>query len=191
MRIVAFAGLILFPLLMGAISDESRPPLSEVYLLPGSSITIDGTTNLNSFSCSTTEVAGRGTIDPVSGGMNIYAGAFDCGIRRMNQDLRNALRADVHEFITFNIQKAELLQDADEDGASLVQAVGTLELAGSSQIITVRALAQRMDEKKVHLKGSHNLRMSTFEVTPPVRLLGMVRVHDEITVHFDLIAMGG
>lgn len=184
------AVFFLLPFLLG-MTGQIDPPLSEVYLLAGSTITIDGTSTVNSFSCSSSEIAGRGSIDPISGGLNIYAGSFDCGIRRMNQDFRSALSADQHEFITFTILDAELIEEADRDGRSIVQAEGILELAGVSRTITVTAGANRLGAGKVRLQGSHNLRMTSFEVTPPTRLLGMVRVHDDITVHFDLLADEG
>ena len=189
MRARPAPAFILLPLLLIVLGTSSLP-FTEVQILPGSTLRIEGTSTVNAFSCGTSEVSGRGTIEPVSGRLNVSAGSFDCGIRRMNQDFRNALRTDEHPFIRFAITGAEMIEPADENGWALVRAFGTLELAGERRSVTIIAQANRIEHNKVHLQGSHDLRMTHFGVTPPSGLFGMVRAHDDITVHFDLLVNG-
>ncbi len=186
MRTASVFAIFLIPVLIG-FAKGHEPFLTGVYLTHGSSIRLDGTTTVSSFSCSTSDVGGRGTINPIAGELEIYVRSFDCGIRRMNMDFRDALKTDDHEFIRFTIADAELVGMTD-DGWSSVRARGTLDLAGVAREITVSVEAYRMEPGMVHLRGSHRLTMTEFGVTPPAKLLGMVRAHDDITVHFDLMA---
>lgn len=189
MRAKPATAFILLPLLLLVLGNSSVP-FTQVEILPGSTLRIDGTSTVNTFSCATSELSGRGTIEPISGRLNVSAGSFDCGIRRMNQDFREALKTDEHPFIRFAITGAEVIEPENREGWATVRAYGTLELAGVRRSITVIAQANRIEHNKAHLRGSHNLRMTHFGVTPPSGLFGMVRAHDDITVHFDLLVNG-
>ena len=44
-----------------------------------------------------------------------------------------------------------------------------------------------MAESRVRAKGSATIRMTDHGINPPRRLLGLVRVRDQLTVQFDLM----
>ncbi len=189
MRVASVAAILLLPMLLGFVRGPETA-LNAVYLTHGSSIRIDGTSTVSTFSCSTSDVGGGGTLDPISGELEIFVRSFDCGIRRMNIDFRDALKAGDHEFIRFSIRDAKVVEPAGPGGWTTLQARGTILLAGVTREITVRAEANRLGPDTVNLRGSHRLAMSEFGVSPPTKLLGMVRAHDNITVEFNLIANG-
>ena len=44
-----------------------------------------------------------------------------------------------------------------------------------------------MEGDEVRVTGSTRLRLTDFGIEPPTKFFGLVRVHNEIDVHFDLI----
>jgi len=152
---------------------------------------IDGNATTGPFTCTSVTVEGDARLGPdrLGGKAMIPVDAFDCGISRMNRDLRTALQADRHPAIQFELQQARVLESGIQRGSNLpVQAVGTLTIAGTTRQVAIRAEGVQMADGRVRVHGSYPLLMSDFGVTPPSGLLGLVRANDQIVARFDIIA---
>ncbi len=162
---------------------------------------IEGTSSVSSFTCEADDVAGggrlAGNIVSVSTGhsaraqahMTIPVQQLDCGKARMNSDLRDALRAGDFPYIQFELQSAEVVAaPASSTGWYGLRALGRLEIAGEERLVTIPAEGIRLADGLYRVRGSMPLRMTDFGVDPPTALLGMVKVRDEIEVHFDVVA---
>jgi hypothetical protein len=127
---------------------------------------------------------------------------FDCGKDPMNEDLYEALKSESHPLIRYRLQRVRLLPpsqaSADSAGGSPdtetprwrpVRTTGALTVAGSTRTVTVFARARRLGDGRARVRGKKPLRMTSFGVTPPEALFGMIEVEDRITVHFDLIGV--
>ena len=106
----------------------------------------------------------------------------------LDKNLLKALKADQNPEITFHLTQARVGQPS---GDSLsVSADGVLRVAGRERPITVAGRLVR-SQAGVWLNGSHGLRMSEYDVKPPTMMLGTLRVHDSVSVHFRLLLEPG
>src|SRR5690625_4400491 len=183
---------------------------------PESRFWIEGTSNVNSFSCIAEAFQGGMVIEPelpeempekIEGDvileLKIPVLGFECGKRRMNRDINRALKSDSHPFIHFeyhNVRVADRRQqeitDSREQEESfegrgsnwLLEVEGVLTVAGTSRTITFNAEGAVLDEKRVRVRGHKEILMTDYNIEPPTALLGVVRAQDELTVYFDIQA---
>ena len=163
----------------------------------GSEFWIEGRSSVNTFSCQVDTVHGRGQLTDVPSStptdaepqatVQVPVRTFDCGKRRMTEDLYETLQAESHPTIRYELQSAEIV-GADSASWHRIRARGTLTIAGTTRDVELTAYGQPLGEDRFRLCGSRNLQMSDFGIDPPTKLLGLIRVQDEIEVHFDLIA---
>ena len=100
----------------------------------------------------------------------------------MNGKIQTALQATTSPTITYSqSQPAALVKQADQWTLS---STGTLTMAGKEKAITVDVQLEEQDGTLV-FKGSKDLKMSDFEMTPPSAMFGQIQTHDAITVHFE------
>jgi polyisoprenoid-binding protein YceI len=150
---------------------------------PDSRFWIEGSATGTSFVCRVDSLAGTAELGDsstrsASGTLHVPVARIDCGNPRMTDDMREALNAAEHPEIRFS------LTDVD---VSPVQAHGTLAIAGAEQSVSIHGTLRPMETGEVRVTGSARLRLSDFGITPPTKFFGLVRVHNEIDVHFDLI----
>ena len=112
--------------------------------------------------------------------------ALDCGVARMNLHLRETLHAERFAAIEF---RAPVTLPADLTAAEEVRVDGVLTLAGRSRPLVVHAVASR-DGTRWRVRGERTLVLSDFDLRPPRRFGGLLRVRDQVTVHFDVTVAG-
>ena len=106
----------------------------------------------------------------------------------LDKNMLKALRAEKYPEIHFALSAARL---GTAHGDTLpVSAEGALTVSGVTHAITVKGQLLHSD-KGVRLEGSHTLRMTEYEVKPPVMMLGTLRVADPITILFRLLLVPG
>jgi polyisoprenoid-binding protein YceI len=107
--------------------------------------------------------------------------ALDCANGTMNGHLRKALRAAESPTIRFR------LNDVSEKGTGAVRMSGTLSIAGRENPVAIDATVARDAQGRLRVKGSKQLRMTEFGVTPPTLMMGTMKVHDPVVVGFDVL----
>ncbi len=153
-----------------------------------SRIWIEGRSTLKRFTCTTTRVEGYGVVKAggaVQGQLVVAVQAFDCGKQSMNRDLQKALQADRFPEIRFEPRKVVVLETPTGDAARL-DITGTLTIAGAARTVRFVASGQLLAAGRARLTGLLPLKLTDFDVKPPTALFGLIRVYDQITVHFDL-----
>ena len=185
--------LRLLPLLPVAalLAAAAFPPRYVVE--PASRFWIDGTSTLGRYTCAAAGVEGAADVESaparVAAEVLVPVRAFDCGQARMNRDFQQALRVQAHPTIRFRLTQAEALGAEPRPGAWVrLRASGTIRMAGVERPVTITAEGQRLGGDRVRIRGTHALRMTDFDVTPPSGMLGLVRAHNGVTVRFDLTA---
>jgi hypothetical protein len=157
-----------------------------------------GASNLRSFACesrsvgkalalregATTDELMRGEPVVASASVEVPSGSFHCGIAQQNRHLRHTLGAEEHPLIRFWLLDYRFL----EPGRVAMQ--GKLEVGGVERIVEVTATVAGGDGAP-RITGSHRIRPSDFAIRPPRRFLGLLRVRDEVVVHFDLALAPG
>lgn len=149
---------------------------------PESRFWIEGAATGTGFTCRVDSLSGTAQFGPEQdravGTLRVPVSEIDCGNRRMTADMRKTLLAESHPEIVFTL---------NEVGRSPVQAHGTLSLAGASRDVSIHGTLSTTADGLVSVTGAARLMLTDFGITPPTKFLGLVRVHNEIDVHFELI----
>lgn len=171
-----------------------------------SSLSINGRTNVNKFSCGVAQYSEPDTITflgpdrpdksdscrrfahgtiPLCGTLKINIGDFDCRNRMMTGEFKKTLQYQQYPQlkITFvNLERMPAFGPQPETLKGLV----TIELAGASKQIEMDYVAGRENAGMVELTGSRQLCFSDFGLKPPQKMGGLIRVNDVLDVQFIL-----
>lgn len=153
---------------------------------------LEGSSNVNNFQCRAEQYQTQ--IDPPSGErtidveIDITVEGFECGKRRMNRDLYETLQSQKFPSISFYYLTTDSLTYLDEDDHYTMVVTGILRVAGTEKEIQFPMDAVLAEDGTVRATGKTTLRMTEYNVDPPRALFGLVRVNDELTVHFELYA---
>ncbi len=191
---------ILSVFLMMFLSGGSLYAQQMVVHTEQSNLWIEGRSNVNSFSCDANqydvnsqrlshaiETENQDT-DRLKVEINILVKGFDCGRSRMNRDLYDALKAEQYDFIHFEYQSTEGVEYEEETDIYRITVNGVLTVAGESNTIQFTMNGFIMDSGYIRAKGETDIAMTDYNVDPPTAMLGLVKVNDKLTVHFDLTA---
>lgn len=170
-------------------------------LHPDSRLQIEGRSNVNRFSCQATDYRGMALAEASKTPdhelthtlsllrLDIKVEGFDCGKRRMNSDLQEALRADEHPQIIFEYLSSDVVSEpGDRSKYYRIKGTGNLTAAGTTRRITFRAQGKYLSDGRMKAEGSKVIKMTDFEVEPPTGLFGLIKAEDELIVRFSLIA---
>jgi hypothetical protein len=187
-------GLVL--LVLGPVQAQPQ----QITVMHGSTLRIDGTSSVNSFTCVAENVDGQGRLGTTTPArlasleerqpqakLTVPVQTLDCGKERMNEDLYEAMEASEHPMIRYQLDEAKILERIGNNEYRL-RTRGRLSLAGEERSIEMTVIGTRIGEGRYAVKGSKEMLMSDFGIDPPTALLGLIKAHDEIEVHFDLVA---
>lgn len=179
----------------GNTTDHSNYRVKWI-VMKGCSLRVDGSTNINSFSCIIPEYAepdtlicykslGKDPVVPMSGRLSLMIFYFDCHNAMMTNDLRKTLKAK--EFPKLNINFLSLnkfpeLKSTQEN----ISGLANIELAGITKKFEVSFKFSMDEQKIIHLIGTRSINFSDFNLTPPRKLGGMIQAKDKLNVEFYL-----
>jgi polyisoprenoid-binding protein YceI len=191
MKIRSLALTILAALLAAPAADAQAPQPGA-----GTHVWFTGSSNLRRFTCRATQVGGGESLPdasaataaaPDSAGvrvsLRIPVAGLDCGIWLMNRHLRHALHAERHPAIQFTLAEYELVPG---DSGWVVRMHGELSIAGVQRRIAVDGAVAEDGAGTTHVRGRHEVRVTGYGVHPPRRFAGLLHVHEQVTVHFDV-----
>lgn len=193
--------LVLFVLLMLPLFGSNSLQAQNLTIQKeNSSLAIEGHSNVNQFRCeandyqtiiertSTEDQPDEQLENQLRVNISIEVDGFECGRSRMNRDLRNALKSDQHPTIEFEyISTREMTYDDSSDRYTL-QVNGNLTVAGTTNEIEFEINGTLLNGNLIRAKGEKLILMSDYNIEPPVALFGLVKVQEELTVRFDLMA---
>lgn len=176
-----------------ALLLATAPALAQQYAMAGGAatgrITISGGSTLRSWSCDVTrfdaEVRTTAQSEPLpSGGeqasFSIPVAGIDCRNGTMNGHLREALHGERHPNIRFELTRYTL------GAGNTLRAQGSLTIAGRTTPVEVEAIYEP-GTGTLRVAGEKTLRMTELGVEPPRLMLGTLKVHDPVTIAFDLV----
>jgi polyisoprenoid-binding protein YceI len=111
--------------------------------------------------------------------VTIAVETLDCANGTMNGHMRKALRMDDHPRITFTLKGYTI------EGA-LATLDGSLAMAGRTNPVRIVATVSEGEGGVVSVRAEHELRMTEWGIKPPSLMLGTMKVHDPVTIHFDV-----
>ncbi|HEU0014489.1 MAG TPA: YceI family protein [Longimicrobium sp.] len=185
--------------LVGAVATlvAMALPSPTLQFAPGSRVWLEGTSTVRSYRCETTQVQGSAALNgestelaEVSKGVRaaqvtLPVASLDCRNGTMNGHMRRALKAEQNPSIRFRVTSVSVTPSSVAAGA--VRMSGPLTIAGQDQAISLNAQISREAGGNIRLKGSKQLNMTQFGVQPPRLMMGTMRVHDNVTVNFDVV----
>lgn len=188
----------LYPLLLVPALVAWHVTPTPMRMEAGSRLWVKGTSSVRGFECQagdfTAQVASAGTdavamvlagqkgVDGVQ--VTVTSKALDCRNGTMNGHMLKAIKADEFPTITFALATYELEQ---LEGATKVAMQGTLTLGGVAKEIEVMATARAGPDNTLLVSGTHALNMTDYGLKPPSLMLGTMKVHNKLTVGFELI----
>lgn len=157
-----------------------------------------GASNLRRFTCRADAVQGGLELAPGHSLATVLAGdgaraaatlrvavaGLDCGIRAQSRHLRETLHAASYPAIEFSLDGYRVV--ARDSGTELWMQ-GRLAVAGVEQPMVLTGAVVRDADGTVRLQGAQQIRVTDFGVQPPRRFLGLLRVRDTVTVHYDVV----
>lgn len=103
------------------------------------------------------------------------------GSSTMDKITRKALKESDFPKITYEFLNAEVIENGDYE--LKIKMFGDLTIAGKTNKVSI-VTAINKTGSEVALRGSHELKMTDFNVDPPKALFGTVQTGDEITIEF-------
>lgn len=178
----------------------SASPISFEYsILQGSKVFVLGSTNINEFTCFSEENYSKRSadfyFDPSKTSitfrdavLKISTHSLNCGNVAMNSNLCRALDADHFPFIIVDLQEAHSKdgKPLNLEHATEMIAKVQITLAGHARTNTIHFSGVQTPSGGYHFTGDQKLSLSDYHIEPPTALFGLVKVHDIITVRFDL-----
>lgn len=181
--------LLVLVLVGNLFSEPERK--TTVWVAPDSEVVISGTTNVNTFTCKYNleelKVPIRLVYDEKveqivfkNARLKLANDCFDCGGRGINKDFRELLKTEKHPQVELKLLHVDPPKPDD-------QKIGVgmeIKIAG----VTRQYETQLNCEQKsgICVNGSLMLQLSDFGLEPPRKVLGMVKVDNEIKVKLAL-----
>jgi len=160
-----------------------------------SSLSVNGSTNINKFSCvipncdqidtltlsknkTNTEVILLGTIW-------LSISSFDCHNTSMTKQLRKTLNEKQFPLLRIKFLSLNKIPDLTNKPESITGFV-EIEIAGVRKRFEVNYQLTQDDQKNIHLLGARDINFSDFNLVPPRKLGGMIKTKDQLGVDFQL-----
>ena len=186
----------LVPLLVATLAWAGSAAAQSVTLAPGAQLAVDGDSTVRAFSCKAQRVDVK--LQPTDGAslsaeglaqalrsfsLELPATQLDCSNETMNGHLREALKANEHPAIRFEM--ASYTAGAPQaDGRRVLRIRGNLTLAGATRPVELTAIASPTPTG-LRVQGRHALRMTEWGVKPPSLMLGTMKVKEAVAIRFD------
>jgi hypothetical protein len=187
--LTAFLSLAFIP-----ATRESSNTIEKWVIVKGSSLKVDGQTNVNRFSCLIKNYDNPDTLQfrrwddkspavALSGCIGLPVSSFDCMSNVMTNDLRKTLKFRDYPRLNIyfvSLKKYPALTQAEET----IYGTVNIELAGCSKRYEIQYLISMDADQVIHLIGRQQIRFSDFNLTPPRKLGGIIKAEDELVVTF-------
>ena len=170
-------------------------PVKKWIISKNSSLSVNGSTNVNKFSCviptydqvDTITLSTNRTDTKVilSGTIGLSISSFDCHNSGMTKQLRKTLNEQKFPVLRIrflSLNKIPVLTASAQAITGLVE----IEIAGVSKRYEVNYQIRQKDQKNVNLLGSRAVNFSDFNLVPPQKLGGMIKTKDQLSVAFQL-----
>lgn len=169
-----------------------------VVILQTAELTIDGQTNINSFSCHMGQLHLNDTLAKIVNtktdlsrvfeGLEIVfkVDEFKCDLALMTKDLRRSLKEEEFPFIRMQIDEVYLKSLVGKQWKEAVTAYIFLNIAGEKSYEFVTDAKIERNRDKFTFSGTYQLHMTDFKITPPTKMLGTVRTKDLVKIDFSI-----
>jgi hypothetical protein len=188
MKRVGFIAIILLNLAFLSSRSDKEPGL---IIGPETRLIIHGQTNVNSFKCKMDCYSSFDTLAYTTDNdgcmiffkpnrMNIPVNNFDCASKLINKDFYEVLKADKHPNVQIQFVALERWTGAPNIGGTAY-----ITLAGVTKPFTIYYDVSS-SSKQLLLKGHQKICFSDFGLVAPEKMMGLIKVQDNLEVEFHL-----
>ena len=182
--------LALGVLFFGAFfTDPERETM--ILVVPGSEVIISGTSNVNKFDCSykvqgmkvPVHLVYREKLNEIhfkNAKLDLPSDCFDCGGKAINRDFKDILQTEKYPEIKLRL----LYVDPPDRDSNKVGVGMEITLAGVSRTYFTHLESRTQGE--IQVKGTLDLKLTDFGLEPPKKVLGLIKVDDQVKVNLNL-----
>lgn len=183
-------------------SNLKLPAVVPLAIDPASRVWLDGSANIVDFTCVAGIIESNGFLNGFNaqseGGrphgevqlqVSIPIKNLNCGKPPINRDMRRTLNADSHPFIVYTLGDNKLVDPSNRNlnGSFDIETFGELNISGKTRTEKIIVKGQFIGTWQFRVTGAHTIQMSDYGLEPPSPMMGLIKVNDELTVHFDVI----
>jgi hypothetical protein len=185
--------------------QESAPVLFEeimpFVITTGSSIWLEGSASVVNFECRVRElrtVGGLVGMDTLAAvprphgnihlEVHIPIDKMDCGRSGINRDMKNTLDAARFPYIIYHLERNIMrgyFQD-NEHHVFDINTWGKLQISGQERMEEIPIKGTFLGPWRFRIEGAHRVNMRDFGIEPPTPMMGLIKVDEMLTVHFDV-----
>lgn len=176
------------------------PPLTGILITDQSKLALNGTSNVNKFSCACTQKfspmelhastsSNRTVVTFDHSFLKIVTNKLDCGQKLMNKDMYETLKADKHPYIQIELKKVYFpIGVSLDDCAEWVEldAETIITIAGTAKKVPLKVKARNLAAGRFQFRSTQTVQMTDFGIQPPTAMMGAIKVRNEIDIQFDL-----
>lgn len=155
-------------------------------------MTITGETNINRVNFYLNNPQKKNSFSHVSGEVNAHSLTFnipvnslECHNKLMLNDFRKMLKADEYPVVTIGIDTPEFEEILTQNESSSIPMEVTL--SGITQKLYSSYSIQTTSPDLQTLTGNVTIRLSDFSMKPPQKMMGLVKLSDEIIINFKIL----
>ena len=181
-------GLVLFP--------KNEKPLTNNWVICENSIlVVNGSTNINKFSCSINSYTNVDTLSieldkinkkiVLKGAMNIAISGFDCNNSMMTKELRKTLKQE--EFPVMQVYFLSLNSPSNiYQNQTNLKGTVAIQIAGVKKKFDIYYTISIADNGILHMSANKDINFSDFNLIPPRKMGRLVQAKDKLNVLLDL-----
>ncbi|MFZ4436066.1 MAG: YceI family protein [Flavobacterium psychrophilum] len=178
------SALFFLPSTNGANAQESKLILAE------SKVKVFGTSNLHDWHIDGKMMSGKGFFILADGALKsiesltfiVESEQLKSGNSIMDNNTNKALLTKKFKTINYKLTAVTKINLLSENNYSVVTE-GDLMVAGTTKKIT-QLFNLKIKDKKISIQGKTKLNMTTYNVVPPVALMGTIKTGEEVVVDF-------
>jgi len=164
---------------------------ARIWVAPGSQVLISGTSNVNKFTCSY-EVPGlevpvhmvyKENLDEIhfkNANLQLESDCFDCGGKAINKDFKELLQTEKYPWIKLRL----LYVDPPDPDIKKVGVGMEITIAGVSRTYVIELDSDLRGD--IFVDGTLALKLTDFGLEPPKKVLGLIKVDDQVLVDIKL-----
>jgi polyisoprenoid-binding protein YceI len=156
--------------------------------IQGTSSYHDWTSNVNNISFQGEFLIANGTIEKIK---NATVLVLTKSIQSeqhsnlMDDRTHNTLKADKYPSITYEFISIKSVHKELSKTNMVIH--GTLTLAGTSKVTDLLLNITTNESGEVVISGTKKIKMSEYGIKPPVFMLGLLRVGEEVTINYEVV----
>ena len=162
----------------------SKAPESNFLIVQEKKITVVGTTSLGRFSCDYTISEMNDTLfikeNTKAYNIQIPVENFNCGNFLLNKDFKKTLRSDYYPQINVKVQNIRINPDGNIKGSL------EIELTDKIKRIQYVTFERCNVEKPELISLDLTINVSDFNLTPPKRLGGLIKVEESMDIFIEM-----